>query len=77
MLAVNFATSSAGSLRVSLCDENGDVIPGYESNILFGDKVDRPVRFNKPISALAGKAVRVKFDMKDAHLYSFAFLDNN
>lgn len=75
-LVVNFATSSAGSLRVAICDENGKTIDGYESNVLFGDKVDRPVRFPKSLAALSGKKVRLRFEMKDAHLYSFAFLDN-
>ena len=75
-LVVNFATSSAGSLKVTVCDENGNAIDGYESNVLFGDKVDRPVRFPKSLSALMGKKVRLRFEMKDAHLYSFAFLEN-
>jgi hypothetical protein len=75
-MVVNFATSSAGSLRVAICDENGKTIDGYESNVLFGDKVDRPVRFPKSLAALSGKKVRLRFEMKDAHLYSFAFLDN-
>ena len=75
-LVVNFATSSAGSLKVAICDENGNAIDGYESQVLFGDKVDRPVRFPKLLSALNGKKVRLRFEMKDAHLYSFAFLQN-
>jgi hypothetical protein len=75
-MVVNFATSSAGSLRVAICDENGKTIDGYESNVLFGDKVDRPVRFPKSLSALSGKKVRLRFEMKDAHLYSFAYLEN-
>jgi hypothetical protein len=41
---------------------------------MFGDTVDRPVEFEKPLSALKGKTVRLKFEMKDAHLYSFAFV---
>ena len=75
-LVVNFATSSAGSLKVTVCDENGDAIDGYESNVLFGDKVDRPMRFPKSLSSLIGKKVRLRFALKDAHLYSFAFLKN-
>ena len=73
-LVVNFATSSAGSLKVTVCDENGNAIEGYESNVLFGDKVDRPVRFPKSLCALRGKKVRLRFALKDAHLYSFAFI---
>ena len=33
----------------------------------------KPVRFEKPLSALVGKAVRLRFTLCDAHLYSFAF----
>ena len=59
-----------------MTDENGNALDGYESNVLFGDKVDRPVRFPKSLSALSGKKVRLRFVLKDAHLYSFAFLKN-
>ena len=73
-MVVNFATSSVGTLKISLCDENGVTIEGYETINMFGDKVDRPVRFKKPLSELSGKTVRMKIFLKDAHLYSFAFL---
>ncbi len=72
-LHVNFATSCAGGMTVALCDENGDELEGYQSYTMFGDSVDRPVEFEKELSELVGKHVRLKIALKDAHLYSFIF----
>ncbi|MBQ8496740.1 MAG: hypothetical protein IJ489_04700 [Clostridia bacterium] len=74
-LHINFATSAAGTLLVSLCDEDGNALEGYTSYTMFGDTVDRPVEFEKSLSALKGETVRLKFHMKDAQLYSFIFED--
>ena len=40
---------------------------------IFGDSVDRPVEFDRPLSALKGQTVRLKIKLRDAHLYSFVF----
>lgn len=72
-MTLNFATSALGGITVSLLDEEGVTLEGYESYVMFGDSVDRPVEFEKPLSALKGKEVRVRFAMKDAKLYSFIF----
>jgi hypothetical protein len=72
-LTLNFATSAIGGVSVSVCDENGSALEGYESGVIFGDSVRRPVEFSKPWGELTGKRVRLCFRMKDAHLYSFAF----
>ena len=72
-MSLNFATSALGGITVSVCDENGDVLDGYTSYTIFGDTVDRPVEFEKPLSALKGKTVRLRFGLKDAQLYSFVF----
>ena len=73
LFVINFATSALGGLRITLCNENGESIEGYDSGSLFGNKVDRPVRFEKTLSELCGKRVRLKMELNDAHLYSFAF----
>ncbi len=70
-MLLNFATSAAGGIRVYVCDENGNELEGYESYTVFGDSVDRPVEFAKPLAEIAGKTVRLKFKMKDADIYSF------
>lgn len=74
-LTLNFATSAISHLAVSVCDEAGEVLEGYVSDALFGNSTARTVRFEKPLSALVGKVVRLRFTLCDAHLYSFAFLD--
>ena len=74
-LEINFATSAFGYVRISLADENGAVIPGYEYGRLFGDSIDRCVDFEKPLGALAGRPVRMVVEMSDADFYSFRFVE--
>ena len=73
-LSVKFATSCAGSVQITLCDESGNPIEGFESKTFFGDSTDRTVRFAESVSTLRGKSVSLKIALKDAHLYSFAFI---
>ena len=70
-MRVNFATSAAGGMTVSVCNAEGCELEGYTSYEMFGDSVDRPVEFEKPLAELFGRSVRFKFKLKDAHLYSF------
>ncbi len=77
-LVINFVTSAAGGIQVEIQDVNGDVIPGYsaeESTILIGNEIERIVSWNKgtDVGTLAGKPVRLRFVMNDAHLYSVRF----
>lgn len=72
-LTINFTTSAAGHVKITVCGENGNPISGYKSPRLFGDSVRRPADFEKPLSALSGKPVRLRFDLCDADLYSMKF----
>ncbi len=72
-LEINFATSALGHIRIFVCDENGKEIEGYDSKKHFGDSLGRVINFEKPLSSLSGKPVRLKFEIKDADLYSFKF----
>ncbi len=82
-LLLNFSTSAYGSIRIEVQDINGNPIPGYTMNDcppIFGDAIDRPILWNKRsdadrsnIGILAGKEVRLKFEIKDGDLYSFHF----
>ncbi|MBE7022303.1 MAG: hypothetical protein E7414_03695 [Ruminococcaceae bacterium] len=72
-LSINFETSVRGYVQILVCDEAGEPIPGYDSGRLFGNSVDRTVRFEKDLSQLAGKSVRLRIEMKDSELYSFIF----
>lgn len=72
-MAANFATSAGGGVVFTLCDLDGNELAGYKSYTLFGDTIERPVVFDKPLDNLIGKEVRIKINLKDAHLYSFVF----
>ena len=77
-LELNFSTSAAGSLRVEIQEENGTPIPGFslaDCPEIFGDTVARKVVWNNhpDLSKLAGKPVRLRFELKDADLYSIQF----
>ena len=77
-LALNFATSAAGSVRVELQDAAGKPLPGFaldDCPPVFGDAVDRVVGWNgRPdLSKVAGRAIRVRFVLNDAHVYAFQF----
>ena len=74
-LSLNFATAALSSVTVTVCDEDGTPIEGYASKVLFGDSLDRTVGFDKPLSDLQGKKIRLLFSLQDAELYSFAFED--
>ena len=73
-LSLNFSTSAQGFVRLEICDESGVPMPGFDSGFLFGDSLRRPVRFAQPLSALT-QAVRLKFTLRDADLYSLACQD--
>jgi hypothetical protein len=54
-------------------DNNGNEAKTCE---LFGDSDHRSVRFeNAEIADFAGKEVTLTFEMKDAKLYAFEFLE--
>lgn len=77
-LELNFSTSAAGSVRVEIQDEDGKQINGFsltDCPEIFGDSNARSVTWKNDadLSALAGKPVRLLFELKDADLYSFQF----
>ena len=55
------------------CDEEGNELEGYKSIKIFGDSVERKVKFEKNLADLAGKPVRLKIELHDCDLYSFKF----
>lgn len=77
-LTMNFATSAAGGIRVGIQDTTGSPVPGFtleDSEDHFGDSIERTVFWKQgcDVSALAGKPVRLRFALKDAHLYAIRF----
>lgn len=77
-LNLNFATSAAGGIRVEIQDANGQPIKGFtldDSEEHFGDSIQRSVvwKSGADLGSLAGKPVRLRFELKDADLYAFQF----
>ncbi len=77
-LAINYATSAAGSIRFELQDESGEAIPGYtlaDSREIIGDQISRVVTWSggSDVSALAGQTVRMRVVLRDADLFAFRF----
>ena len=77
-LTLNFATSAAGGIRVELQDPDGKPLPGFtleDCPPIFGDTLRRAVSWKggADFGKLAGEAVRLRFELKDANLYSFQF----
>lgn len=77
-LELNFSTSAPGGVRVELQDAAGTPIPGFtleDARELTGDEIERVYAWKggESIAALKGRAVRVRFVMKDADLYAYRF----
>jgi len=77
-LVLNFATSTAGSIRIEIQDESGIPLKGHELDScpeIYGDAIEEVVEWKggSDVGRLAGKAVRLRFEMKDADLYSLRF----
>lgn len=78
-LAMNFATSAAGGIRVELQRPDGQPIPGYSLDDcppIFGNTIERVVTWKKgpDLSQLAGQPVKVRFELQDADLYAIQFI---
>lgn len=78
-LAVNFATSAAGGVRIEIQDADGRPLPGFtlgDCPPIFGDSIERTVvwKSSEDVNSLAGKPVRLRFELNDADLFSFRFM---
>lgn len=77
-LVLNFATSAAGGIRCELQDRDGRPVKGYsleECDELIGDRIARAVtwRGRADVKSIARTPVRLRFQLKDADLYSMRF----
>ena len=77
-LAMNYSTSTAGSVRVEIQDEKGAPIEGYalgQCPPIYGDAIEEAVKWRggSDVSKFAGKPIRLRFELKDADLYSIRF----
>lgn len=78
-LHLNFASSAAGGMRVELQQLDGTPIQGCslaDCDVLFGDSVDRQVTWNGggDVNRLSGQPIRMRFELRDADLYSMQFI---
>ncbi len=78
-LSLNVATSAAGSVRVELRDEAGRPVPGRsraEADEIVGDSISQRVtwRGDGHVAAWAGRPVQLHIEMREADLYSLAFV---
>lgn len=78
-LSVNFATSAAGSVRVEIQDEAGNVVPEFsleDCAPLYGNAVERTIAWKHggDLRDLAGRSVRLRFVLQDADLYAYRFI---
>ena len=69
-LEINFATSAGGYMRISILDEKGEKFEGCETCDIIGNSTARKVKIANT-EKLKGKAVRLKFEMRDSAIYSF------
>ncbi len=77
-LQLNTDTSAGGIVQVEIQDESGRPLEGFkatDADEINGNYLKVPASWNgrSDVSALAGQPVRLRFVMRDAHLYSFQF----
>ena len=77
-LELNYSTSAVGSVQVEIQDAEGNPIPGYRLTDCpekFGDEIEGVMSWKagSGVGDLAGRAVRLRFVLKDADLYAFRF----
>jgi hypothetical protein len=77
-LEINAVTKGKGEVRVELLDAAGRTLKGWEPSApIIGDSLRHAVVFPgmADLMALAGKPVCLRFHLRDAELYAFAFRD--
>ncbi len=74
-LHINFSTSAFGYIYVDVLDEDGNPLSDKQSVKLFGSNIGRVVRINdgSDFTEYKGKAIRLRFRMLDAKLFSMKF----
>ena len=74
-LHLNFSTSAFGYIYIDLLDEEGNEISGKTTFEIYGDTLDIKISFEdvSDFSGYSGKAVRLRFRMRDCKIYSMKF----
>ena len=76
--ALTLNIKAAGSAKVAITDKNSKAFPGFsldDCDQIKGDFVEKTITWkgNGNVKALAGKTVRLKFQMQNTKLYAFEF----
>jgi len=77
-LTLNYSSSAAGSVRIEIQDADGKPIPGFrlgDAQELYGDSLEQTAfwKSGSDVSKLSGQAVRLRFVLRDADVFSFQF----
>lgn len=77
-LYLNYATAVTGGIRAAILDaETGEPFEGFaldDCEVLYGDSIEEKLAFKGgSLSALAGKAVKVQFELYIADLFAYRF----
>jgi hypothetical protein len=78
-LSLNLGTGAVGEARVGILNADGSAIAGFaasDCDIINGDFLDRRVTWKKEadVSELAGKPIRLRFEMRGTQLFAFQFV---
>jgi hypothetical protein len=65
--------ASHGYVVVTVTDDIGTPLGHYTSQQIIGNQLEAPVRFESSLEAFKGKEVRLRFQIRDASLYSYWF----
>lgn len=81
-LQLNVSTSAAGLVRVGLETPDRKPLPGFslaDCDPLYGDGPNESVswRGKTDLKPMAGRPVRIRFQLHDADLYAFQFIASN
>ena len=79
-LSINYATSAAGGIRVEIQTASSEPIEGFTAEDcpeIIGDRLEHIVSWisGTEISRLNDQPIRLKFQLKDADLFSLRFID--
>jgi hypothetical protein len=69
--ALTVNANVTGELKLRLLDEAGRPLPAFDWVSVHGDRLDHEVKFQRPLSSLAGKPVRLEFQLQRAQLFGF------
>ena len=69
-----------GGIRVAIENPDGSAIVGFgldDCPVIFGNSIERvvPWKAGAELKEIAGKPVRLRFELRDADLYSFQFVE--